>query len=39
MAKEIINQFINSLESLMPIKIDQPLEMQSGKLSIILGKK
>jgi translation initiation factor IF-3 len=38
-AKDTINQFINSLEAIIAIRIEQPLEMQGGKLSVILGRK
>lgn len=39
MAKDVINQFINSLENQLSIRIEQPIEMQGGKISIILGRK
>ncbi len=39
MAKDVINQFYKVLETLMPIKIEQPLEMQGGKISIVIGRK
>lgn len=39
MAKDVINQFINSLKDVIEIKIEQPLEMQAGKLSVTLGRK
>lgn len=38
-AKEIINQFINSLNQLIPTKIEQPLSFQGGRFSITIRKQ
>jgi translation initiation factor IF-3 len=38
-AREIINQFIASLNVLVEVKIEQPLSFQGGRFSITVGKK
>jgi len=38
-AKEIINKFVDSLNGLIPVTIEQPLNVQGGKLSTLLAKK
>lgn len=38
-AREIANQFITALNNLVPIKIEQPLSFQGGRLSVTAGKK
>lgn len=39
MAREIINQFINSLNLLVPVKVEQLLSFQGGRFSVTIGKK
>ena len=39
LAREIINKFIASVNELVPTTIEQPLNMQGGKLSIVITKK
>jgi len=38
-ARDIINKFVDSLNATMPVVTEQPLNMQGGKLSILLAKK
>lgn len=38
-AREIVNQFIASLNKLLPTKIEQPVAFQGGRLSVTVGKK
>jgi len=39
LAREIINKFVQSVGSLLPINIEQPLNIQGGKLSVLIAKK
>ena len=39
LAKEIINEFINSLNQKIETRIEQPLIVQGGRLSIIIARK
>jgi translation initiation factor IF-3 len=39
LAREIINKFISSINGLIPINIEQPLNIQGGKLSALIAKK
>ncbi len=39
MAKEVASQFIEALNNLVPTKIEQPLSLQGGRLSVTVGKK
>jgi len=39
MAREIVNQFIASLNKLLPTKIEQPIVFQGGRLSVTVGKQ
>lgn len=39
MAREIVNQFIASLNKLLPTKIEQPIAFQGGRLSVTVGKQ
>lgn len=39
LAKEIVNKFIDSLNQLIPIMIEHPLNIQGGKLSVLVAKK
>ncbi len=38
-AREIANQFINSLNNLVSTKIEQPLSFQGGRLSVTVAKQ
>jgi translation initiation factor IF-3 len=39
MAREVANQFIETLNNLVPTKIEQPLSFQGRRLSVTVGKK
>lgn len=39
LAKEIINKFIQSVDQKIPITIEQPLDMQGGKIFVLISKK
>ncbi|MFA6214980.1 MAG: translation initiation factor IF-3 [Patescibacteria group bacterium] len=39
LARDIINQFIKSVDSVVPAQIEQPLNRQGGKLFVIIAKK
>ncbi len=39
LASEIVNKFIKSLNELVEITVEQPLNIQGGKLSIVIAKK
>jgi len=39
LAKKIINGFIEAIDKLIPINIEQPLNIQGGKLSVMIAKK
>jgi len=39
LAKEIIKKFIDSLDQLIPTVVEQPIDLQGGKISILVAKK
>ena len=39
LAKEIINNFLESLDQITPIKIEQELNVQGGRLTVVVNKK
>lgn len=39
MAREAINQFIESLDKLIPTRIEQQLSFQGGRFSAVIGRK
>ena len=39
LAREIINKFINSINQLVETVVEQPLNVQGGKLSVVIAKK
>lgn len=39
LAREIINKFITAIDQALPIQLEQPLSMQGGKISALIGKK
>jgi len=39
LAREIINKFVESLNKKIPVNVEQPLNIQGGKLSILVAKK
>lgn len=39
MARDVINQFIGSLNALVEVRVEQPLGFQGGRFSVVVGKK
>lgn len=39
LAREIINKFVESLNEKIPVNVEQPLNVQGGKLGILIAKK
>lgn len=39
LAKEIINKFVEEVDKLVPTAVEQPINRQGGKLSIVIAKR
>ena len=37
LARDILKKFINALNTVKPVKVEQPLSMQGGKFSVIVS--